>query len=113
MRGLRSAYPLAENLLRGAQQTPDRSALVYSHHALGGTEFYAGNFVAAREHLECSISPYDTDRHRPLSAQYALDAGVICFEIRGRHSMVFRLSGSGSPRDESRGRVSSIAIRSL
>jgi predicted ATPase/class 3 adenylate cyclase len=73
---LRTAYQLAHNLLRRAQQAQDPSAVVYAHHALGETHFYAGNFVAAREHLELALSLYDADRHRPLSAQYALDAAI-------------------------------------
>jgi len=76
MRGLGAAYQIAENLLRRAHQARNPSALVYAHHALGETHFYAGNFVAAREHLVLSIFLYDAERHRPLSAQYALDAGV-------------------------------------
>jgi class 3 adenylate cyclase/predicted ATPase len=77
---LRTAYQLAEDLLRRAERVRDPSAVVYAHYALGETRFYRGNFLAAKEHLEIAISFYDAERHRALSAQYASDAGLYSLE---------------------------------
>ena len=61
---LRTAYELAEQLLRRAQSAHDPALLMYAQHALGYTSFSMGEWLLAREHLEMAISLYDPERHR-------------------------------------------------
>ena len=75
----RTAYELAEQLLRRAQKAHDPALLLYAHFALGNTSFWMGEFVPAREHLEMASSLYDPERHRPLAFRYGgFDAGIAC-----------------------------------
>ncbi len=76
---LRTAYELAEQLLRRAQKPRDPALLLYAHLALGQTSFWMGELLPAREHLEMATSFYDPERHRPLAFRYGgVDAGVRC-----------------------------------
>ena len=76
---LRTAYELAEQLLRRAQSAHDPALLLYARYALGVVSFRMGEFLLAREHFETAISLYDPQRHRPLISHYLVaDAGVIC-----------------------------------
>jgi predicted ATPase/class 3 adenylate cyclase len=74
---LRTAYELAEQLLRRAQSTNDREQLLYAHRAMGNTSLFIGDLLRARQHLEKAIALYDRERHRPLVFRYGgVDAGV-------------------------------------
>jgi predicted ATPase len=76
---LRTAYELAEQLLRRAQSSDDPALPVYGQMALGQTSYWTGDLLHAREHLEMAISLYDRERHRSLAFRYGgLDAGVTC-----------------------------------
>jgi predicted ATPase len=76
---LRTAYELAEQLLRRAQSAHNPALLLYARYALGVTSFRMGELLPAREHLETAISLYDPERHRPLIFRYlGVDAGVYC-----------------------------------
>jgi predicted ATPase len=76
---LRSAYELAEQLLRRAQSAHDPTTVLYARLALGITSFFMGKFVAARQHLETAISLYDRGRDAGLALRYGgINAGVWC-----------------------------------
>jgi predicted ATPase len=76
---LRKACELAEQLLRRAQSAHDPALLTYAHMAGGGTSYWMGEFLPARQHLENAINLYDPERHRPLTFGYgAADGGVRC-----------------------------------
>jgi predicted ATPase len=76
---IRTAYELAERLLRLAQSAHDPALLLYARHALGNTSFHTGKFLPARENFDNAISLYDPERHRPLVFLYGgADAGVFC-----------------------------------
>ena len=76
---LRTAYELAEELLRRAQGTDDPTLLVYAHLALEATSYWMGEFRGAREHSKVALSLYDPERHRPLTFRYlGIDAQVYC-----------------------------------
>jgi predicted ATPase len=76
---LRTAYELAEQLLRRSQGTHNPALLTYAQSALGETSYWMGAFLAAGEHLEMAITLYDRERHRPLAFRYGgADAGVNC-----------------------------------
>jgi class 3 adenylate cyclase/predicted ATPase len=59
---LRTAYELAEQLLRRAQSARDPAQLIDGHAALGQTLYFMGEFLPAKEHLENAISLYDPKR---------------------------------------------------
>jgi class 3 adenylate cyclase/predicted ATPase len=73
---LRTAYELAEQLLRRAQSAHDPALLMYAQMARGTTSYWMGEFLPAREHGENAITLYDRERHRPLIFLYGSDAGV-------------------------------------
>jgi class 3 adenylate cyclase/predicted ATPase len=72
----RTAYELAEWLLRLAQGAPAPALLIYAERARGVTSYWMGEFLTAREHLEKSINLYDPELHRPLTFPGWADAGV-------------------------------------
>ena len=73
---LRTAYELAEQLLRRVQSVHDPALLMYAHVALGDASYQMGELLLAREHLEKALSLYDLERHRTLSFRFGVDAGV-------------------------------------
>jgi predicted ATPase len=77
---LRKAHDLAEQLLRLALSAHNPTILLYAQLALGGTLFWLGELLPAREHLEMAISLYNRERHWPLAFRYGagLDAGLSC-----------------------------------
>src|SRR5258708_2855282 len=76
---LRTAYQLAEQLLRRAQSARDPAGSMAGHVALGHTSYQMGGFLSAREHFENAISLYDPERHRSLIFRYGgADASVNC-----------------------------------
>jgi predicted ATPase len=75
---LRSAYELAEQLLRRAQSAHDPALLIYAQMARGATLYWMGEFLPAREHLENAITLYDPERHRLAFRYGAADAAVRC-----------------------------------
>jgi tetratricopeptide (TPR) repeat protein len=75
----RTAYQIAERLLRRAQRTQDPALLMFAHLALGDSSYQRGELLLAREHLEMAISLYEGERHRPLALRIiGLDPGVNC-----------------------------------
>ena len=74
---LRTAYELAEQLLRRAQGAPGPAQLIHGHGALGQTLYFMGEFLPAKEHLERAIILYDPKR--PLAFRNVIfDAEVFC-----------------------------------
>jgi len=71
---LRTAYEIAEQLLRLAQSGDNPALLMSAQQALGDTSFQMGEFPRAREHLEMSISLLGDERHRSLD----VDMEVVC-----------------------------------
>jgi len=82
---IRTAYELAERLLRRARGAHDPALLMYAQTALGATSYWTGELLAAREHLEMALSLYDRERHRALAFRYAgTDAAVRCLSVAAR-----------------------------
>jgi predicted ATPase len=73
---LRTAYELAEQLLRRAESAHDPTLLMYAHVAVGDASNSMGQFPLARESLEKATSLYDFERHRTLTLRFGVDAGV-------------------------------------
>jgi len=80
---LRTAYELAERLLRRAQNAHEPALLMNARYALGSTLFWMGVLLPAREHLGMAIFLYDPERQRPLAFRYGVDAGVRCLSYAG------------------------------
>jgi hypothetical protein len=67
---LTSAYELAGQLLRIAQQVQAAGLLVWAHLTMGITHHFAGEQMAARQHLEACLSRYDPQQFRTASFPY-------------------------------------------
>ena len=74
-----TAHKLARQLFSLAQRGQDPALLLEAHFALGWTLCLAGEFAAARGHLEQGITIYDSQQHRVLAVLYGgEDPGVGC-----------------------------------
>jgi len=81
---LRTAYELAEQLLRRATSARDPTLLVYAYLALGETALWMGDLPCAKHQLELALSFYDRERHRSLASRFAgFDAAVMCRSYLG------------------------------
>ena len=58
----RTAYELAEQVMRRARRASDPSFLLFAHDALGNISYDMGKLTSAREHLEATISLYEPKR---------------------------------------------------
>ena len=69
---------IAQQMLTIAQRTGEPALLVESHHALGNTLFYLGEFAPAQAQVEQGIAVHDPQQHRSLAFVHGLDPGVQC-----------------------------------
>jgi predicted ATPase len=84
---LRTAYQLAEQLLRRAQSAHAPTLLMFAYRALGNTCYTMGELLIAKEHLEMAISLYDCEDHQPLASRFTgVDSGVNCLSYAA-HTM--------------------------
>jgi predicted ATPase len=75
----RTAYEIADDLMRRAKIADDPAVLLYAHHALGQVSFFMGNLQAGLCNLEKALSLYDPAVHSRLTSRYAaVDAKVHC-----------------------------------
>jgi class 3 adenylate cyclase/predicted ATPase len=72
MRSLSAAF------LRDAADTPGTAEFVMGHRIVGMTDWFDGNYLGAREHLERAVESYDRKRHRALMFRYGQDIGIPC-----------------------------------
>lgn len=63
----------AEEMLRVALRSNDDGMLVQAHWAAGCSQFFIGEFIAAKENLEQAIGRYEIERHRTLAFRFAQD----------------------------------------
>ncbi|MBI3800467.1 MAG: AAA family ATPase, partial [Deltaproteobacteria bacterium] len=77
----RTAYELAEQLLKLAESQQDPACLVEAHWTLGASLFCLGDVASAQAHVEQSIALYDPQEHRSLAFLYGHDPGMssLCF----------------------------------
>jgi predicted ATPase/DNA-binding winged helix-turn-helix (wHTH) protein len=78
-----TARQLAEQVLRIAQRTSDRFALMAAHSMLGVSRLNLGEIAAAHKELELGISLYHLQEHRHLSMLYGEDPAVVCLSFAG------------------------------
>jgi predicted ATPase len=69
---------IAQQMLTIAQHTGEPALLVESHHALGNTLYYLGEFAPAQAQVEQGIAIHDPQQHRSLAFVHGLDPGVQC-----------------------------------
>src|ERR1700693_3284271 len=79
----RTAFELAEELLRRAQTAQDQTLLLLAHFALGDSSLNMGKLPLAREHLEAVISLYHLERDRPLALRFGVDPKANCLGYSG------------------------------
>jgi class 3 adenylate cyclase/predicted ATPase len=64
---LRTAYALAEQLMRLAQIADESTLLILAHIAIGDTSWSGGRPLPAMEHFEVALSLYDPEHHQQIS----------------------------------------------
>jgi predicted ATPase len=73
---MRTARELSTQCLALAEKTQARALLMEAHRMMDETSFYSGELIAARQHLERTISLYDPQLHRAHATVYGQDPGV-------------------------------------
>ena len=81
---LTSAREVAQELLALGEDTGDTDCLVEGQRSIGVVRFFAGEFQAARDHLERGIALYDAVAHGRHALRYAEDPASICLTFVGR-----------------------------
>ncbi|MGE0827413.1 MAG: hypothetical protein AB7P18_35480, partial [Candidatus Binatia bacterium] len=78
LRGVqKTAHPLAEQLLRLARKTPEKSRLLEAHLSSGMGMLYRGEMVTARAHLEKCLTLYDVQGDPSRISIYGADPRVV------------------------------------
>lgn len=75
---LPSAYHLAQELMRLAEAAGDRAQLLEGHHTLGCSEFWRGEFPAARAHFDKALQLYDARESATAFEHSGHDPKVCC-----------------------------------
>jgi predicted ATPase len=75
---LQPAREAAAELLALGERIQDRGYLLEGHRALGVVSFFAGDFLAAREHLSMGVDLYDAEAHRDHVLRYENDPCQTC-----------------------------------
>ena len=78
---LTTAYELAGQLLRIAQQVQAAGLLVWAHLTMGITHHFAGEQMSARQHLEECLSRYEPQQFRNTGSPY--DPAVLGLSTLG------------------------------
>jgi predicted ATPase len=81
---LAAARAAAHDLLALGESTKVSGYLLEGHRAMGVVRFYAGEFSAARDHLERGIALYDIQAHGAHALRYEDDPGQTCLAYAAR-----------------------------
>ncbi len=74
---LKTGRTLAEKLVRLAQNEDDSNTLLKAHSAISYAQFFQGELLAAREHLDQCADLYDIELHRDSTVRISgFDLGV-------------------------------------
>src|SRR5262249_22098235 len=76
---LKTAYELAQQLLRLAHRQQAPTFLLPAHVAFGAVSVFLGEHAIAREHLEQGIALCDLQKQNPQVSDVAQDLRVNCF----------------------------------
>ena len=66
----------AQAFLRDVESRPGSPEAGVAHRAYGVTEWFAGDFIKARSHLEQALAIFDPERDRDLAFRFGQDVGV-------------------------------------
>jgi len=66
----------AQAFLRDVELRPDSPEAGVAHRAYGVTQWFTGNFIEARSHLEQALAIFDPERDRDLAFLFGQDVGV-------------------------------------
>ena len=66
----------AQAFLRDVETRPGSPEAGVAHRAYGVTQWFTGNFVEARTHLEHAVAVFDPERDRDLAFRFGQDVGV-------------------------------------
>ncbi len=66
----------AQAFLRDVESRPGSPEAGVAHRAYGVTEWFAGDFIEARSHLEQALAIFDPERDRDLAFRFGQDVGV-------------------------------------
>ncbi len=72
---LRQAMKYGEEFLTLAERQ-EALSIVVAHRMVGIPHFFLGELLQAREHLERSLSLYNTEQHRSLTQDFGMEPGV-------------------------------------
>jgi predicted ATPase/DNA-binding winged helix-turn-helix (wHTH) protein len=75
---LQKAREMATRLLSLAYRAPERTFLPEAHHILGATLYDMGAFGPAHDHLEQSLTLYESQQDRSYLVQFSTDLRVFC-----------------------------------
>jgi len=81
---LRSARPLADQLLDLAERAHDPELLAYAHFELGCELLWPGELDAARQHLEQGIALYNPEWGVSATSRHAFNCASDCYAFLGR-----------------------------
>lgn len=70
------ALEITRELLKRAEALHDETSVMAGHRMLGFTEFFSGNLLAGRDHLEVAVKLYDYEKHHGVAAVVGQDPGV-------------------------------------
>jgi predicted ATPase len=68
---------LSATMLRDCERRPQSGEASVAHRMRGVTHWFAGEFVAARGHLEQAAAIFDPERDGDLAFRFGLDPGVV------------------------------------
>ena len=66
----------AQAFLRDVETRPGSPEAGVAHRAYGVTQWFTGNFVEARTHLEHAVAVFNPERDRDLAFRFGQDVGV-------------------------------------
>ena len=66
----------AQAFLRDVESQPRSPEAGVAHRVYGVTQWFAGNFIEARSHLEQALAIFDPERDRDLAFRFGQDVGV-------------------------------------
>ena len=81
---LAAARAAAQDLLALGESTQVSGYLLEGYRATGVVQFYAGEFAAARKHVELGIALYDAQTHGAHALRYEDDPGMTCLDYAAR-----------------------------
>ena len=73
---LPAMFEPAQEFLRDVQTWPGSPEAGVAHRAYGVTQWFTGNFVEARAHLEQAVAVFDPERDLDLAFRFGQDVGV-------------------------------------